>query len=160
MAIVLHSLDQGLDRFVAIGVVLSAGHQAVRFVDEQDPVQRFVDFAIGFGSRLSGIFGDESRAVGFDQVPALQQSERPVDAAHDSRGGCLAGAGIPLKHHVQTQLVLGQAGRLTMLLQRQIVRKRRDLLLDTVQADQLLQVGQCLLDRVSTLEIDRRIGLC
>ena len=118
MAIVLHSLDQCLHGFVSIGVVLSAGDQAVGLVDEQDTVQRFIDFAIGLGGRLPGVFGDESRAIGFDQVPALQQSERPKMRPTMRAVVVLPVPGFPWNTMCRLSWCYGQTGCLTVLLQR------------------------------------------
>jgi hypothetical protein len=55
---VLHRLDDGVDRLSA-EVVLSAPHQGVRLVDEQDPALGLVEHSHDLGGRLADVACDQ-----------------------------------------------------------------------------------------------------
>jgi aspartyl-tRNA(Asn)/glutamyl-tRNA(Gln) amidotransferase subunit A len=100
VAIVLHALQQRLHGLAPIGVV-SVADQAVSFIDEQNAVQRFVDFLVGLRPGLARVFGDQSRPIRFDEVlpnhrrimaaEAAAYHRQPFIAHRDSYGPLITG---------------------------------------------------------------------
>ena len=149
LAVVFHAFEQGLDRLGAERVLAALGHQAVGLVDEQDPVQGLVDLLVRLRAGLARVFGHQPGTVGLHEVSLGKNAHGAEDAADDPGHGGLAGTRIAAKHHVQAEGRFGQAGPLALLLDFQEVDQAADLLLDVVQPDQLVQLGQGLVDQLA-----------
>ena len=109
VAIILRPLQQRLHRFVAIRLLAFARHQAVRFVDEQHAVERLVDLRLRLRTRLAHILRHQAGAVGFDEMPLLQNPHRAEDLAEDPGDGRLARPRIAREHHVQAHFGVAPA---------------------------------------------------
>src|SRR5208282_6868142 len=94
VAMVLHQLEQGVDRLAAeVGAVMG-GSEAVGLIDEEDAVEGGLDGVAGLDGGLADEAGDEQGAVDLDDMAGAQKAEADENLAHETGGGGLAGSGI------------------------------------------------------------------
>ena len=67
VAVVLHELDDGVDR-LATEVLLAAAGECVRLVDQQGAAERLLEHGLRLRRRLAHVAGDELGTIGLDQV--------------------------------------------------------------------------------------------
>ena len=144
LALVLHLLDQGVDR---LGAVLVAGER-VRLVDEEDAADRRRHHLGGLDRGLAEEAGHQLGPVDLDQLALAEQAERPVDAGHQPRDRGLAGAGVAVEDQVPGDRGRPQPGVLAQPLDPEHGRLPVDLGLDLGQPDQGVELGEQLLDRL------------
>src|ERR1700724_3766722 len=70
VAIVLHEFEQGINGLLA--EIITRSGKRIRFIDEQDAVERFPAFVERLGSGLADIARDETRAISLDQMTFSQ----------------------------------------------------------------------------------------
>ena len=150
LAVVLHLLDEGVDRLLG---ELVAG-EGVRLVDEQHAVDGLGDHLGGLHGCLSHVAGHELAAVDLDELALGQQLESPVDGADEPRDGGLAGAGVTHEDQVPAHLRSLEACFGAQPLHREQGDLPVNLLLHPVEADHRVELGQQLLDRL--LRLGRR----
>ncbi|MPM61870.1 hypothetical protein SDC9_108733 [bioreactor metagenome] len=142
VAVVLHLLDQGVDRFLAVLVA----RQCVGLVDEQHPAQRGGDHVRGLGGGLPEVAGHQFGTVDFDQLPLAEQSDRLVDAGHQPGHRRLAGARVADEDQVPGDGGNLQTGFSAQRLHVQYRRLPFDLGLDFLEPDQFIEFGDQFVD--------------
>ena len=159
MPVVLHPLEQGLDRLGSeVQPLLGAGER-VGLVDEEDTVERATDRAVRLDRRQADELADEPGAVDLDEVALPQEPHRAVHLREQARDGRLARARVPEEHEVLRgrhfgQVVLGARG-----LHLEEGDERSHLLLDRVQADEGVELGLELVQRGARLGLAQRVEL-
>jgi hypothetical protein len=141
VAIVLHSLEQCVDRFLA-EVFFLIFRQRIGLVDKQNAIERRVDHRVRLDGGLADVFRDERQTVAFDQVALLEHTKRFVNPPHEPRDGRFARARIAGIDGVVTRGDGAQALADPDLLDLRKIRRLLDLLLDARNADQLVQIRQ------------------
>ncbi len=148
VAVILGPLEQGLDRLgperVTAGVALVV--QRVGLVDEQHAAQRRVDQPVGLDRGRAEVLADQVGPVRLDHLGPHQQPEGGEDPAQDAGDRGLAGAGRPGEDEVPGGRLADQPVRVPQLGHAQLGDDGADLLLDRLQADQLVQLGDRALD--------------
>ncbi len=91
--------------------------------------------------------GDQARPVGLDQVAPLDDAQRAVDLGQQSGDGGLARARVAGEHEVPALVEHGQVALAADLLDAEQVRDEVDLVLDAVEADEGVELGQQLVER-------------
>src|SRR5829696_7899946 len=159
MAVVLHPLEQRLDRLVAEVEPLAVARERVRLVHEQDAVERSADHALGLDRRQADVLADEPRAVDLHQVAAAEQSHRAVHLRQQPRDGRLAGAGVPEEDEVLCRRDLRKARLLPPRLHAQERDERAHLLLHRVEAGEGVELREQLLQRARRLLLANPVDL-
>jgi len=124
-------------------------HQVVGLVHEQDAVQRLVHHGIHLLGGLAHVARDQSRAVDFHQVPALEQPQPFQDPGVQTRHGGLARAGVAREHHVECDGDVAQAAFAAQDLHLEEVGKLAHLVLHRGEPHQAIE----LLEGVLQLEL-------
>ena len=96
-------------------------------------------FLLGLGTGLTGVFCNEPRTVGFDQVPFLQNSHRAKNFADDACHRCFPSSRIAAENHVQAEFRGRQADFFAMALHFKKICERVHLVLDILQPDQAIE---------------------
>ena len=141
MAVVLHPLQERLDRFRPEILALVAAMQRVRLVDEEDAVERAPDHPVGLERRRPDVLAHEPRPVDLDQVPALQEADRPVHLREQPRDRRLARAGVAEEHEMLRRRDLRQAVLLPLGLHLEKRDERPYLLLHRLEPGQGVELG-------------------
>ena len=136
---ILHGLQQGLDRFAA-EIVLAAGGKRIGLIDEQDTAQRRLDDLLRFQRRLPDIAGHQARTVHLDQLSLAQHADGRIQAADQPRHRRLARAGVAEEHHMKAHRRHRQVILLTQLADLDQVHQVLDLFFDGFQADERVQL--------------------
>src|SRR5437763_1735728 len=92
VAVVLHALEQRLDRLVAEVEPVGVTSQRVRLVDEENAVDGLADHPLGLDRRETDVLTDETGAVDLDEMAALEQAHGAIHLREQPRDGRLAGA--------------------------------------------------------------------
>ncbi len=144
VAVVLHQLEQGVDRLPAeVGAgALAVGHEGVRLVDEQHTAEGVVEGLGGLDRRTADDLGDEVGAGDLDEVSGAQDAEFGEDAAVEPGHGGLAGAGRAGEDQVAAHRRDGHAELGAALGELVEVDEGPYLVLDVGEADQGLQFRQ------------------
>ena len=108
----------------------------------------------GLHRGLAEVAGDQLGAVDLDQLALREQPERAVDAGDQPGDGGLAGAGVAVEDQVPGDRRRGQAGVAAQPLDPQHRGLAVDLGLHVGQADQVVELGEQLLDGLA-----RALGL-
>ena len=141
VALIFHAFKQRLNGFPAVLILAALVDQRVGFVDEQNSIERLVNFGIGFGARLSGVLGNQTASIGFDQVTFFQNAQGTINLGNDPRDGRFPGPWISDERHVQTRPRRWQSLGLAMAFHRQKIGQRLNLFLDSFESDQAIQLG-------------------
>ena len=138
LALVLHHLEQNLDRLLAVVALVVGTVQIIGLVDEQHAAHRLLQDLLRLRRGVADILADEIVARHRDHLPAPHEAEAVQDLGHAQRDGRLAGAGIAGERHVQRRRRRSQSRTLPDTFDQQ---ERRDLahaVLHRLQSDQLL----------------------
>ena len=163
VALVLHHLQQDLDRFLAVVPLVLRPVQVIGLVDEQHAAHGPLEHFLGLGRGMADILADQVVAGHRNQMAFAHIAEAVKDARHAQRHRGLAGAGIAGEGHVQRRRRRrqGRAAR----ARAPTSRKRRDLadaLLHRREADQVaFELGDRRRDiglRLQRLEVDDLAG--
>ena len=111
VALVLHHLQQDLDRFLAVVALVLRAIEVVRLVDEEHAAHRPLQHLLGLGRGVADVLADEIVARDRDQVPCADVAEPVQDVGHAQRDRRLAGAGIAGEAHVQRRRLGCRAAR-------------------------------------------------
>ena len=141
---ILHRLEQRFDRLAA-EVVLTAGGERVRLVDEQHAAERRRDDLLRFERRLSDVARNEPRAVYLDELSLAQCADGGVQPRHEARDRRFAGAGVAEKHHVQAHRAVRQAVFLAQTAHLDEIGEIFYLALDRAETDKTFKLGHKLL---------------
>src|SRR5208282_1919865 len=83
VAMILHQLEQGVDRLAAeVGPVMG-GSEAIGLIYEEDAVEGGLDDPAGLGRGLANEAGDEQGTVDFDDMAGAQKAEADENLAHE-----------------------------------------------------------------------------
>jgi hypothetical protein len=152
VAVVLHPLEQRLDRLRPEIVVRRLGRERVGLVDEEDAVERPPDHPLGLERRCPHVLADEPAAVDLDEMPAPQQPHRPVHLRQQPGDGGLTGAGVPVEDEMLARCDLGKVVLLPARLHLEESDERAHLLLDRGEPDERVEL------RLQLLQRPRRLG--
>ena len=112
----------------------------------------------GLHRGLAEVAGHQLRAVHLDELALAEQAEGSVDAGDQPRHGGLAGAGVADEDQVPGDGRLAQPGLGAQLLDPQNGGLAVDLGLDRAQPDQVVELGEQLLEGLGGLVGLGRIG--
>ena len=90
VALVLHHLQQDLDRLDAVVALVLGTVQVVRLVDEQHAAVGALEHLLGLRRRVPDVLADEVVARDRDDVVALDVAEAVEDVGHPHRDRRLA----------------------------------------------------------------------
>ena len=142
------NLSKRIDRLAAeVGTGTGGRGERIGFVDEQDAVERLLALVERLGSSLADIAGDETRAVGLDQMAFAQHVERAINLAERARDLGLAHAGRAGEHHVPADRRDGEPLLAAHALDFERGHELVHLLLDRSQSDHLFEMVQRLIER-------------
>jgi hypothetical protein len=147
VAIVLHPLEQGLDRLRAEVEPAAARRERVRLVDEEDAVEGAPDRAVGLDRGRADVLADELGAVDLDEVAFREQPHRAVHLGEEARDRRLARARVPEEDEVLRGRDLRQPVLEPLALHLEEGEERVDLLLHRVEPDERVELGLQLLER-------------
>jgi len=78
VAVILHALEERLDRLRAEVARLVPSRERVRLVDEEHAVERALHGTVGLERGRPDVLADEPGAIDLDQVAALEQAHGAV----------------------------------------------------------------------------------
>ncbi len=133
MAVVLHPLQQGLDRLRAEVEALVHGRERVGLVDEEDPVQRPPDHPVGLDRGHPDVLAHEPRPIGLDEVATAQQPHRAVHLREQPGDRGFSCAGVAEEDEVLRGRDLRQTVALTLRLYLEESHERPNLVLDGLE---------------------------
>ena len=103
VAVVLHHLQQDLDRLLAVVALVLRSIEVIRLVDEQHAAHRALQHLAGPRRRVPDVLADEVVARHGHEVSFADVAEAVQDLGHPQRDRGLAGAGIAGERHVQAR---------------------------------------------------------
>ena len=106
--VVLHPLEDRLDRLGAEVELRPARCERVRLVDEEDAVERAPDRAVGLDRGRADVLADEIGAVDLDEVALREQAHRAVHLREQPRDRRLAGSRVAEEDEMLRRRDLGQ----------------------------------------------------
>ena len=112
----------------------------VRLVEEQHAVQRAVDDRVGLGFGLTDVLTDQVGAVHLFDVFFLQKAKAAIDFGDDARNRGLTGPGRAGEHQVVGALSHFESAFFTDQFHRHRALEPRDLILDFLQSDELVEL--------------------
>jgi hypothetical protein len=112
---VLHLLQQDLDRLLAVVALVLGSVQVVSLVDEQHSAHRALEHFARLRRRVTDVLPDEVVARHRDEVTFAHVAEPVQDFRHAHGDGGLAGARIAGEAHVQRRRAVRAIGRETCL---------------------------------------------
>jgi hypothetical protein len=163
VALVLHHLQQDLDRLLTVVALVLGPVQVVGLVDEEHAAHRLLEHFARLGCGVADVLADQVVAGHRHQVALSHVAQAMQDLGHAQRHGGLAGARVAGEAHVQAGRLRLQAHRPAQPVDHQQRRDVADALLDRRQADQVaLQVGQHRLDLAVAQHLGHgaRGGMC
>ena len=95
--VVLHPLEQRLDRLGPEVLPFVTRCERVRLVDEEHAVERPPDRAVGLDRGHADVLADEPGAVDLDEMAALEQTHGAIHLGEQPRDRRLARPGLPRK---------------------------------------------------------------
>ena len=137
---VLHGLEQRVDGLMA-EIVVAAGGEGVSLVDEEHAAERRLDDLLRFQRGLPDEAGHQAGAVRLDQLALAQHADGGVEPRQDAGHRGLAGAGVAEKDEVQRERGTGKVRLSAQLADLDEVHEALDVLLDVLQADQVVELG-------------------
>src|SRR5208282_3442429 len=149
VAVVLHQLEQGVDRLAAeVGAVMG-GSEAVGLVDEEDAVEGCLDGLAGLDGGLADEAGDEQGTVDFEDMAGAQKAEADENLAHETGGGGLAGSGIAKEDVMEAWAFGPDAVAATLAFGLEDGDELQDLGFDRGPADHAVHLGEDGLERTN-----------
>ena len=138
VSVVLHSLEDGIDRFLAERVVLLG--ERICFVDEENAAHGLLDLLLRLEGGLSHISRDQAGSVYFHELALGEHSDLLVEPSDDPGDRRLTGTGIARKHKVQGDRHRFEARVFAELLYFDKSHQLLDVFLDRRKANQALQL--------------------
>src|SRR6185312_17270159 len=133
--------------------------ERVRLVDEEHPVDRTADHALGLDRGQPDVLADEPGAVDLDEMAALQQPHRAIHLRKQARDRRLAGARVAEEDEVLRRRHLRQAGLLAARLHAQERDECPHLLLHQLEPRQRIELLEELLQRPRRLLAAQRVEI-
>ena len=147
VAVVLHDLQEDLDRLLAIVALVLGAIEVIGFVDEEDAAHRPLEDFLGLGRGMSNVLAHQIVAGDGDEVPFADISKPVEDLRHAQRHRRLAGAGIAGEAHMQAGRTGGEAQLVADPVHQQERRSLPDAALDRPESHQLaVELIEDLLD--------------
>ena len=153
MAVVLHPLEQRLDRLGAEVEALLGRGERVGLVDEEHAVEGAAHGPLGLDRGQADVLADETGAVDLDQVAATKEPHRVVHLGEEARDRRLAGARVAEEDEVLRGRDLREPVLRAPALHLEERDERADLLLHGLEADEGVELG------LELLHAARRRGL-
>mmetsp|Transcript_17318 Transcript_17318/g.51983 ORF Transcript_17318/g.51983 Transcript_17318/m.51983 type:complete len:283 (+) Transcript_17318:11-859(+) len=100
-AVVLHQLEERVERLAAEGVLAVLSHQGIGLVHEEHAAQGALDNGLGLERGLAAVARHEGGAVGFHEVAGAQEAQRLEQVGNHAGHSGLARARVAGEHHVQ-----------------------------------------------------------
>ena len=157
VALVLHYLQQDLDRLLPVVALVLGPVQVVGLVNEQHPAHGALEYLFGLGCRVADVLAHQVITRDRDQMPFAHEAQPVQDLRHAQRDRGLAGAGVAAEAHVQAGRLARQPQVEAQLVNHQQGGNVADAGLDRLEADQVgiellqhrlhLRAGQHLRDR-------------
>src|SRR6476620_11569275 len=139
--VVLHSLEQRLDRLRPEVLALVSRRERVRLVDEEDAVERAPDHPVGLDRRHADVLPDEPGPVDFNEMAAAQQAHRSVHLREQPRDCGLARPWIPEEDEMLRGRNLREPVPLTLGLNLEKSDERPHLLLHRLEPDESVELS-------------------
>ena len=158
MAIVLHPLEQRLDRLGPEVEPLVWRRQRVRLVDEQHAVERPSDRTVGLDRRRADVLAHETRTIDFHQVATPEQSHRAIHLGEQARDRRLARARIAEEDEVLRGRDLRKTVPLALGLHLEERHQRPHLLLHGLESRQRIELHLELIHRPDRLGPPQLVG--
>ena len=108
VALVLHHLQQDLDRLLPVVALVLGAIEVVRLVDEQHAAHRLLEHLARLRRRVADVLADEVVAGHRDEMPFAHVAQPVQDFRHPQRDRRLAGARIAGEAHVQRRRLGGE----------------------------------------------------
>ena len=105
LPLVLHHLEQHLDRLLAVVALVVKAVHVVGLVDEQHAAHRPLQDLPGLGCGVAHVLPDEVVPAGDHDVALPHEAQLPQDLAHLHGDRGLAGPGVAGEGHVQRRLL-------------------------------------------------------
>ena len=137
VAVVLHHLQQDLDRLLPVVALVVGPVEVIGLVDEEHAAHRLLQHLLGLRRRVPDVLADQVVAGDADQVPLAHVAEPVQQPGHLQRHRGLAGARVAGEAHVQRRRLLRQPEPPPRPVDEQQRRGLADPLLDRRQPDQL-----------------------
>ncbi len=136
VALVLHHLQQDLDRLLPVVALVLGAVQVVGLVDEQHAAHRLLQHLLGLRCSVADVLAHQVIARDADHLRPAYVTEAMEDLRHFQRDRGLAGAGIAGETHVQARRLRGEAHTGTQLVDHQQCGNVANALLDRRQTDE------------------------
>jgi hypothetical protein len=107
VALVLHHLQQDLDRLLAVVALVLGPVEVIGLVDEQHAAHRLLEHFLGLRRGVADVLADQVVARHRDQMALAHIAEPMQDLGHAQRDRGLAGAGVAGEAHVQRRRLRG-----------------------------------------------------
>ena len=130
VALVLHDLEQYLDRLGAVVAFVLGAVQVVGLVDEEHAAHRAFEDFFGLGRGVADVLSDQVVAGGHDHVSLAHVTQAVQDFGHARGDGRLARARPSGEGHVQRRRLRGQADAAPHLVDQQQVSEFANARLD------------------------------
>ena len=137
VALVLHHLQQDLDRLLSVVALVLRAVQVIGLVDEQHAAHRLLQHFLGLRSGVADVLADQVVARHRHQVAFAHVAEPMQDLRHAQRDRGLAGARIAGEGHVQARRLRLQPEVHAQLVDHQQRRDVADAALDRREPDQI-----------------------
>src|SRR4051794_9167329 len=134
--VVLHPLEQRLDRLWSEVLAFVSRRKRICLVDEENAVERAPDHPIGLDRRHADVLPDEPGPVDLDQMAPAQQPHRSIHLREQSRDRGLACPWISEKDEMLGGRNLGQPVSLALGLHLEKGDERPHLLLHRLEPDE------------------------
>mmetsp|Transcript_3532 Transcript_3532/g.8857 ORF Transcript_3532/g.8857 Transcript_3532/m.8857 type:complete len:438 (-) Transcript_3532:45-1358(-) len=159
VALVLHHVEQDLDRLLSVVLVVGRVVQVVGLVDEEDATEGLLDHLLGLGRSVPNVLPDQVIASGDNHTTVAAVAHALQDGAHLHRNGRLARAGRAGEAHVKR----GDRGVKPELAAHLVDDQQRGdvahALLDGLQADHLVvELVELVGDAVAVHEVAHLAG--
>src|ERR1700682_6366696 len=102
LALVLHDLQQDLDRLLAVVALVLGTVEVVGLVNEKDAAHGPLQNLLGLGRGVTNVLPDEVITRDRDEMAFTDEAEAVEDVGHAQRDSRLAGARIAREGHVQS----------------------------------------------------------
>jgi hypothetical protein len=159
MAVVLHPLQQRLDRLVPEVELIAVSGECIRLVDEKHAVESASHDPVCLERGKPDVLPDEPGSVDLDQLAAAKEPHRAVHLGEQPGDRRLAGAWVAEEHEMLRRCNLRHAGVLTASLDAQERDERAYLVLDRLEARQRVELGEQLVERSCGFGTSQKVEL-
>ena len=108
VALVLHDLEQDLDRLLPVVAFVIRAIEVIGLVDEQHPAHRLLQDLLRLGRGVADVLTDKIISCHRDQMPFAHIAEPEQDVRHPHCDGGLTGSRVTGEAHVKSRCRLCQ----------------------------------------------------